>query len=101
MIAALAEAGWARSAEPDDAQVIIVNSCGFIEPAKQESIDTALDLSVRHPGAKIVMAGCLSQRYPDELAREMPELAGIVGNRAPGQIDGFLEIPGYHCGYGD
>ncbi|MBU8913662.1 MAG: 30S ribosomal protein S12 methylthiotransferase RimO [Spirochaetales bacterium] len=90
MMAALAEDGWVRSGDPDDAQVIIVNSCGFIEPAKQESIDTALDLSLRYSGAKIVMAGCLSQRYPDELAGEMPELSGIIGNRAPGRIAEFL-----------
>ncbi len=90
MMAALAEDGWVRSAEPDGAQVIIVNSCGFIEPAKQESIDTVLDLSLRYSGAKIVMAGCLSQRYPDDLAREMPELSGIVGNRDPGRISEFL-----------
>jgi ribosomal protein S12 methylthiotransferase len=90
MMAALAEDGWVRLAEPDAAQVIIVNSCGFIEPAKQESIDTALDLSSRYAGAKIVMAGCLSQRYPEDLAREMPELSAIVGNRAPGRIAEFM-----------
>ncbi|MCK4513648.1 MAG: 30S ribosomal protein S12 methylthiotransferase RimO, partial [Spirochaetaceae bacterium] len=90
MMAALAEDGWVRSAEPGGAQVIIVNSCGFIEPAKQESIDTVLDLSLRHSGAKVVMTGCLSQRYPDELANEMPELSGIIGNRAPGRIAEFL-----------
>ena len=90
MMAALTADGWSRQTEPDGAQVIIVNSCGFIEPAKQESIDTALDLSSTYPGAKIVMAGCLSQRYPDDLAREMPELSAIVGNRAPGQIALFM-----------
>ena len=105
-MAALAEDGWLRSAEPDDAQVIIVNSCGFIEPAKQESIDVVLDLSIRHSDAKIVMTGCLSQRYSGDLAREMPELSGIVGNRAPGRIAEFLRqmlesdarvfVPGTH-----
>lgn len=105
-MAALAEDGWLRSAEPDDAQVIIVNSCGFIEPAKQESIDVVLDLSIRHSDAKIVMTGCLSQRYSGDLAQEMPELSGIVGNRAPGRIAEFLRqmlesdarvfVPGTH-----
>jgi len=90
MMASLAEDGWVRSAGPDDALVIIVNSCGFIEPAKQESIDTVLDFSSRHSGAKIVMAGCLSQRYSDDIARELPELSGIVGNRAPDRIAEFL-----------
>ena len=105
-MAVLAEDGWLRSAEPDDAQVIIVNSCGFIEPAKQESIDVVLDLSIRHSDAKIVMTGCLSQRYSGDLAQEMPELSGIVGNRAPGRIAEFLRqmlesdarvfVPGTH-----
>ena len=89
-MSALAEDGWVRATDPDDAQVIIVNSCGFIEPAKQESIDTALDLSSSHRAAKIVMAGCLSQRYASELADQMPELSAIVGNRAPDQIARIL-----------
>lgn len=90
MIAALTAGGWRRTAAPEEAGTIIVNSCGFIEPAKQESIDTALAFASAYPAARIVMAGCLSQRYPDELAREMPELAAVVGNRDPARIAEFL-----------
>jgi len=90
MIAALAADGWQRSEDPESASVIIVNSCGFIEPAKQESIDVTLEFSQRFPQAKIVMAGCLSQRYPEDLAREMPELSAIVGNRSPERIAQYM-----------
>jgi len=90
MMASLRGAGWRRVSDPDLARVIIVNSCGFIEPAKQESIDTVLQFSSQYPDAKIVMAGCLSQRYPDEIANELPELSAVVGNRRPQRIDEYL-----------
>lgn len=90
MISRLTESGWKRSDDPEDAQVIIVNSCGFIEPAKEESIETALSFAAEYPDAKVVMAGCLSQRYPEELAGEMPEIAGFMGNRAPDEVAPFL-----------
>lgn len=90
MIASLTRDGWRRCAEPEAAEVIIVNSCGFIEPAKQESIDTVLSFTRSHPRKQVVMAGCLSQRYAGEIAEELPELAGIVGNRAPDRIAEFL-----------
>ncbi len=67
---------------PDDADLVIVNSCGFIQSAKQESIDAALSLARLKgdsKGRKLVMTGCLSQRYADELKQEMPELDGIIG----------------------
>jgi ribosomal protein S12 methylthiotransferase len=90
MISALDAAGWSRVPDPETAAVIIVNSCGFIEPAKQEAIDTVLDFSDGFPNAKIVMAGCLSQRYPGEIAAELPELSGVIGNRAPERVAEFL-----------
>jgi ribosomal protein S12 methylthiotransferase len=89
MAQSLRAAGW-QSVAPEEAACIVVNSCGFIEPAKQESIDVTLSLVETYPDAKIVMAGCLSQRYAAELAAEMPELAGLYGNRAPGRIAEFL-----------
>jgi len=67
---------------PNDADLVIVNSCGFIESAKEESIAAALTLArLKHEakGRKLVMTGCLSQRYADDLHREMPELDGIIG----------------------
>ena len=91
MIAALEDSGWRRCEAADEAGFILVNSCGFIGPAKQESIDVALGYVNECPRARVVMTGCLSQRYPDDLASEMPELAGVFGNRAPLRIVELLE----------
>jgi ribosomal protein S12 methylthiotransferase len=68
---------------PDEAEVIVVNTCGFIGPAKEESIDTILEMGMyKEAGTcrQLVVAGCLSQRYPDELAREMPEVDHFLGS---------------------
>lgn len=69
-----------------DAEVIIVNTCGFIDAAKEESIDTILDLARLKTEGKLetlLLAGCLAQRYPDELLESIPEADGIIG---PGHI---------------
>ena len=68
MIAALEGAGWRLAAGPEEADVLIVNTCGFISSAKKESIETSLELKQRHPGKKVFMVGCLSERYGAELA---------------------------------
>jgi ribosomal protein S12 methylthiotransferase len=86
MIAALERAGWSRSAEPNDADVIIVNTCGFISEAKSQSIETSLELKARNPGKKVIMVGCLSERYGEDLARELPELDGFLGNKDPARV---------------
>lgn len=68
---------------PEDAEVIVVNTCGFIGPAKEESIDTILEMGqLKEAGScqRLVVAGCLSQRYPEELAREMPEVDHFLGS---------------------
>ncbi|MGA2641784.1 MAG: 30S ribosomal protein S12 methylthiotransferase RimO [Spirochaetia bacterium] len=86
MIAALVGAGWRLAAAPQDAEVLIVNTCGFISSAKKESIETSLELKQRYPGKKVVMVGCLSERYGQDLARELPEIDGFLGNRDPSLI---------------
>jgi len=91
MIESLTQAGWSVETEPERASVIVVNSCGFIEPAKEESIDTAFSFHSLYPDKKIVMAGCLAQRYGAEIHHSMPELAAIFGNRAPQEVPEFLE----------
>jgi len=61
----------------EDADIILVNTCGFIQPAKEESIDTILEVSQlknKYPDKKIVITGCLVERYKDELEREIPEV---------------------------
>jgi ribosomal protein S12 methylthiotransferase len=68
---------------PEDAEVIVVNTCGFIGPAKEESVDTILEMGVHKEAGtcrRLVVAGCLSQRYPEELARELPEVDHFLGS---------------------
>ena len=75
--------GWRIVAEPDEAEVIVVNTCGFIGEAKKESIDTILELGeYKKVGAckKLVVAGCLSQRYAPDLAPQMPEVDHFLGS---------------------
>src|SRR5687768_9147017 len=69
--------------DADQADVIVVNTCGFIGEAKKESIDTILELAeLKRVGQckKLVVAGCLSQRYPEELAEQMPEVDHFLGS---------------------
>lgn len=76
------EVGLELTGDPDTADVIVVNTCGFIEPAKEESIETILRLAELKRDGRcrlLVMAGCLSQRYPDELAAELPEVDHFIG----------------------
>jgi ribosomal protein S12 methylthiotransferase len=75
--------GWQVVEEPDEAEVIVVNTCGFIGEAKKESIDTIFELAeYKRVGAckKLVVSGCLSQRYPGELAAQMPEVDHFLGS---------------------
>ncbi|MFZ4585600.1 MAG: 30S ribosomal protein S12 methylthiotransferase RimO [Acidimicrobiia bacterium] len=64
----------------EDADVIVVNTCAFIEAARQESIDTVLALAdVRRPGSRLVVTGCMAERHGDELAAALPEVDAVVG----------------------
>lgn len=76
----LHKAGWKWTDEPSDADLIIINSCGFIEDAKKESISAIIDLRKSCPNAKIILAGCLAERYSETFANEMRELDGVFGN---------------------
>jgi len=80
MMASLNEAGWTSAADSSDASLIIINSCGFIESAKQESINAVLGWRKLYPGKKILLAGCLAERYAKDLAESLPEADGIFGN---------------------
>jgi ribosomal protein S12 methylthiotransferase len=90
--------GRVRVAEPEDADVVIVNTCGFIGPAKQESVDTMLRLASRkREGQALVASGCLIERYAAEIAQEIPELDALVGvHRWPEMVsvlDAIAERP--------
>ncbi|MFO0654164.1 MAG: 30S ribosomal protein S12 methylthiotransferase RimO [Polyangia bacterium] len=81
------ESGHRITLEPENADVIVVNTCGFIGAAKEESVDTILEMAeFKKTGRcrRLVVTGCLSQRYPDELHREIPEIDHILGS---GEVD--------------
>ncbi len=78
----LGGAGFQSTADAREAEVLIVNTCGFIGPAKQESLDTLNALAERkRRGQLLIAAGCLTQRYGAEVARQVPGLDGILGTR--------------------
>ena len=76
----LVEKGLKPVDSPEKADLIIVNSCGFIESAKQESLEAVIEAKAAYPQAKVLLAGCLSQRYAEVLKDELPEADGIIGN---------------------
>ena len=78
----LLASGHRRAASTESADLVIVNTCGFIEAAKQESIDTLLELGEsKRAGQKLVATGCLVERYADDLAAELPTIDAFVGAR--------------------
>jgi ribosomal protein S12 methylthiotransferase len=89
LVGTLTVEGFEEAASPDAADLVVVNTCAFIEPARQESIDTVLALSeTRQQGARLVVTGCMAERYPDELAAALPEVdlvapfgASLTGER--------------------
>lgn len=86
------ERGYSLVEQEDEATVIIVNTCGFIDMAKQESVNTILDMAeLKKTGdlKALIVSGCLTQRYKEELMKEMPEIDGIVGT---GDFDKINDI---------
>src|SRR5450432_3540101 len=82
MAQVLGQNGMIGVADMDKAEVLIVNTCGFIDAAKRESIDTLRELvDGRRDGQMVVAAGCLSQRYGADLVQEVPGLDGVIGTR--------------------
>ena len=76
--------GLTPAVRPEDADLIVVNTCAFIEAARVESIETVLGLTeARRPGARVVVTGCLAERYGDELAGALPEVDRVAGFGVP------------------
>jgi ribosomal protein S12 methylthiotransferase len=94
MLGKLAQEGYALTAEADGADVVVVNTCGFIEPARQESlavIRQMLELKKEGRVGSVVVAGCLAERKKDDLLREVPEvdqIVGVFGREEIGQVVG-------------
>ncbi|MFZ4598227.1 MAG: 30S ribosomal protein S12 methylthiotransferase RimO [Terrimicrobiaceae bacterium] len=84
MLGGAREEGFEITADPEEADVLVVNTCGFIDSAKQESVDAILDshrlrgLRSR-PGQKLVVSGCMAQRFSKELVAELPEVDAFIG----------------------
>ncbi len=80
LIGSLVADGLVAASDPSEADVVVVNTCAFIEDARQESIDTVLSLSdARRSGAELVVTGCMAERYGDELAAALPEVDAVAG----------------------
>jgi ribosomal protein S12 methylthiotransferase len=78
----LHEAGFRGVSDPDDASVLIVNTCGFVESARQESIGVLRELAAeKGPNQMLIAAGCMAQRYGDEVVDWVPGIDGVIGTR--------------------
>jgi ribosomal protein S12 methylthiotransferase len=89
MMGQLAEAGYEITNDAEGADTVVVNTCGFIESAKQESIDAILEattLKAEGKAKRIVVAGCLVERYRDDLVRELPEVDAFIGTNQVNEI---------------
>ena len=97
--------GLMGAARPEEADLVVVNTCAFIEAARQESIDVILALGdARKTGAELVVTGCLAERYGDELAEAMPEVSAIApfgvpvtlsATRRAREVGGGLRVPSF------
>jgi ribosomal protein S12 methylthiotransferase len=94
MMGLLDRAGARLTAHPEDADILVVNTCSFIDTAKQESVDTILEMA-RHKtsgrATKLIVAGCLVERYRDEIRKSIPEVDAVVGT---GELESILEAAG-------
>jgi len=96
MLGVLARRGYEMVSDPEAADVLVVNTCAFITPAKEESIDAILDLAAvkaARPGRRLVVTGCLAQRYADDLQTTLPEVDVFVGTGDLLRIADAIEAP--------
>ena len=89
MMALCVDAGMTLQGDPEGSDVVVINTCGFIDSAKSEAIDNILQMgALKEAGlvSRILVTGCLSQRYSEEIMSELPEVDGIMGTANYGQI---------------
>jgi ribosomal protein S12 methylthiotransferase len=94
MMGLLDRAGARLTSHPEEAEILIVNTCSFIDTAKQESIDTILEMArykTSGRAKKLIVAGCLVERYRDEIQKSIPEVDAVVGT---GELDAILLAAG-------
>src|SRR5688572_24978262 len=96
LIGKLEADGYAPAASAADADVVVVNTCAFIEAARQESIDTVLALGEnKRAGAKLVVTGCMAERYGAELTDAMPEVDQVAGFGVPITLGTKPAVPAF------
>jgi ribosomal protein S12 methylthiotransferase len=94
MMGLLDRAGARLTAHPEEAEILIVNTCSFIDTAKQESIDTILEMALHKTtgrARKLIVAGCLVERYRDEIRKSIPEVDAVIGT---GELESILSTAG-------
>src|ERR1700761_1771295 len=94
MMGLLDQAGAEITNQPESADVLVVNTCSFIDKAKQESIDTILQMAqhkVSGKARRLIVAGCMVERYRDEILKNMPEVDAVVGT---GELEAILAAAG-------
>lgn len=95
MMGILEEAGFELVTDEEDAEIMIVNTCAFIDDAKQESIDCIMELieyKKKDPNRILVVTGCMSQRYKEELIKEIPEIDIVIGTNEYDKIAGIIKM---------
>ncbi|MGA8042553.1 MAG: 30S ribosomal protein S12 methylthiotransferase RimO [Terracidiphilus sp.] len=94
MMGMLNHAGALLTAKPEEAEILVVNTCSFIDTAKQESVDAILEMSrlkTEGRARKLIVAGCLVERYRDEIQKNIPEVDAVIGT---GELDSILAAAG-------
>jgi len=92
LAALLAEAGYGRATDPTRADVVMVNTCAFIEAARAESVETILELEqAKRPDANLVVLGCMAQRFGSEISEALPEADAVLGLDRYGELVGTLD----------
>ena len=92
LIAMLSESGYTWAATPEDADVVMVNTCAFIQEARAESVDTILEMEDRkRPDAKSIVIGCMAQRFGAEVEGALPEVDAVLGIDRYGELVGVLD----------
>ncbi len=103
MLGILAERNYEIVSDPAEAEVIVVNTCGFIDSAKEESINTILEMAeYKNQSCRLlVAAGCMAQRYPEDIRRELPEVDVIIGTTLFDKIADAIDegLRGKHATY--
>jgi len=96
MLGSVLQRGMEITSQPEDADILVINTCAFIDSAKEESIDAILEAHQqrglnRRPGQKLIVSGCMSQRFATELRRDMPEVDAFIGLDQVGQLGEIAE----------